>query len=387
MTVNKLTKADYDEFIDLADLVFCQNLRKVDFEQDMPYIFKNDDINISWQYGLRNDAGKLCASVGVIPYTYKIGFASFKAAVITNVTTHTKHMGKGYMQKILDRVMHDLNENGTELVLLHGHRERYRFTGFDMAGTTFSALFKSYNIPSRLKRGEMLKFTFEEISASDTDKIRFCLDLYEKEPQGFERTSADFIPRQKTWQGKTYLVINSDGERVGYLNYYDRFGGPGIREILLENPENAADVIYAFMLEKNIPSTPVSFSPFNKALVKSIYEAAEEITLAQTNRLNLLKPEGFIEACLNLKQESGIYMPEGKLIIDCKFGKLLIENNGEKFMVAKTDETADIKIPDSELYTFLFGPLSADVPLFSDALKEKSPWFPLPFYVHATDLY
>lgn len=387
MTINKLTSADYEEFLDLADLVFCQNLKKINFEQDMPYIFKQDDAHMSLQYGLRNDAGKLVAAVGVIPYTYKIADSTFKAAVITNVSTHTRYMGKGYMQKVLDRVFADLKENGTDFVLLHGRRERYRFTGFDMAGTTYSALFKSYNIPARLKRGDVFNFTFEQVQENDSDKIRFCLELYQKEPQRFERTESDFLARQKTWQGKTYLVINEQGDRVGFINYYDRFGGPGIREIFLTCPKDAARVLYSFMQFADIQATPVSFSPFNKELFKSIYEAAEEVTLAQTNRINLLKPERFIEACLNLKQDCGTYMPCGKLVIQCKFGKLLIEKTENKFSVTQTESTPDLIIPDGEIYTFLFGPLSSDLPLYADVLKEKQTWFPIPFFVHNTDLY
>ena len=65
MTVNKLTCADYEEFIDLINLVFCQNLKKVNFEQDMPYIFQNDEEHMSRQYGLRNDNGKLVAADSV----------------------------------------------------------------------------------------------------------------------------------------------------------------------------------------------------------------------------------------------------------------------------------------------------------------------------------
>ena len=386
MQVERLKKEHYEEFMDLIDFVFCRNLIKVNFEEDMPYIFKEDDEHMSWQYGCRNEKGKLVAGMGVIPYTYKIGDQTFKVRTITNVATHNRYMGQGYMQRLFDKVFEDMEAEDVDFVILHGHRERYRFTGFEMAGTSTEALFRSFNIQSFLKSGAKLNFTFKKLQDEDIEDIRFCKTLFDAEPQHYVRAEKDFMDCARTWQGEVYLVLNEKGERVGFFNCCRRFKNPFLREFLLTCPEKATEVIYSFMQQQNIDSLPVRFSPFDKNLVKNIYAGAEEVTTNQLNRINLLKPERLLEACLELKRQNSGYCPNGKIVIGCKFGNLLIENNNG-FSVVKTEEIPDVIIPDKEIYTLLFGPRSADVDIYADVLKEKSAWFPVPIYIHTTELY
>ena len=148
---------------------------------------------------------------------------------------------------------------------------------------------------------------------------------------------------QSLWHGKTYAVLDCNGKYCGYLNYSEHFA-PVIREIELNSPKDAARVIYSFLNFKGLQSISVNFSVFNAELNRAIYSAAENIGIGQTTRLNLLKPERFIKECLEIKRKSGVYMPNGKIVVENDiFGRLLIENN-DGFSVCKTDMPSDIKI-------------------------------------------
>ena len=385
MAVERLHAENYDEFIDFADQVFSQDLIRVHFQEDMPLLFGPDEKHMQMQYAYRDETGRIRSVIGVIPYIYRVGEEQFSVRTITNVATHYRHTGRGYMQTVFRRVLEDMQEEGVDLALLHGNRERYRNYGFEMAGTTHVASFQSYNIPNRKKRGEQYPYTFREITEDDHAWIRECLSLYRKNPQGYERSEEKFLDFQHMWEGKAYAVCNPEGKFCGYLNYYQRFG-KAIREIFLREPHTAAQVIYSFLQAMDLQETSVYFTPFDEALDREIFRAAEYVLNEPTTRLKLLRPERFLEACLNLKKDLGATMPEGRIILNSSLGNLQIENSG-RFTVKKTGEKENIRIANGDIYSVLFGP----EPVFSSPYYRKMgelfAWFPLPLHIPYTDLY
>lgn len=385
MAVERLLAKDYEDFLDFIDQVFSQDLIRVHFQEDLPLLFKPDDEHMQMQYAYRDEKGRFRAAIGCIPYTYKIGDEEFKTWTITNVATHYRYTGRGYMRTIFKKVFEDMKAEGVDFAILHGNRERYRHTGFEPAGQTDNAGFESYNIPNRRKRGEVYDFTFEEVKEGDTERIRQCLELFNREGQHYVRAEENYLDFQHMWEGKCYVVLDNQGQFCGSLNLCTRFGTV-IRELFLTCPKDAARVIYSFMLAQGLEHVMVHVSPFDKELNRAIYEAAEYVSAGQTTRMNLLRPERFLQAALELKRSSGAYMPEGKIVIQSSFGRLLIQNDG-KFTVRFTDEPADFEVPGGEIYSLLFGPAPTVYNPYSKELGEKAVWFPAPFYIHNTDLY
>ena len=165
-------------------------------------------------------------------------------------------------QSLLKAALDDMENDGTDFVVLHGNRERYRFWGFAMAGISHDASFKAYNIPNLIKKGEKFDFSFCEIGYDDKEYIKKSLDLFNLELQHYARTEDDFLDAQSLWHGKTYAVLDCNGKYCGYLNYSEHFA-PVIREIELNSPKDAARVIYSFLNFKGLQSISVNFSVFN----------------------------------------------------------------------------------------------------------------------------
>lgn len=385
MAVERLHSQDYEDLLDFIDQVFSQDLIRVHFQEDLPMLFGPDEAHMQMQYAYRDDSGKIRAVIGVIPYTYQIGEETFSARAITNVATHYRHTGKGYMQAIFRQVFADMEAEGVDFAVLHGNRERYRHMGFEMAGTCDVAEFQSYNIPNRKKRGETYPFTFRKLEADQPQNIRRCLELFNREGQHYVRKEENFLLFHGLWEGVAYEVFDAQGAFCGYLNYCCRFG-QAIRELLLTCPQNAASVIYSFMQAKALDAVQVCLSPFDPELNRAVYEAAEYVSNGQTTRLNLLRPERFLRACLELKRVSGAYMPEGSIVIESRFGKLRITNR-DGFTVEKTDDPADLQVPDDQIYGLFFGTQPRVFSPWSRQLGVLSAWFPMPFYIHNTDLY
>ena len=130
----------------------------------------------------------------------------------------------------------------------------------------------------------------------------------------------------------------------------------------------------------------IIISPFDEEQVRRVYADSEGIVTTQMCRMNLLRPEGLLEACLNAKLHGGAYMPEGELVIESIFGRLLIRNDGG-FTVEKTAREPDVTVPGYEIYSVLFGPSSQVIQPFSAQLGKFGAWFPAPIYIHNTDRY
>ena len=107
MAVERLFAKDYEDFLDFIDQVFSQDLIRVHFQEDLPLLFKPDDEHMQMQYAYRDERGRFRAAIGCIPYTYKIGDEEFKTWTITNVATHYRYTGRGYMQTIFKKVFED----------------------------------------------------------------------------------------------------------------------------------------------------------------------------------------------------------------------------------------------------------------------------------------
>lgn len=385
MVVERLHAEDYEDLLDFIDQVFSQDLIRVHFQEDMPLLFKPDEAHMQMQYACRDENGRIRAVVGVIPYRYRVGDEEFSARTVTNVATHYRYTGRGYMQSILKRVLADMRAENVDFAVLHGNRERYRHAGFEAAGVSDAALFQSYNIPNRKKRGERHDFRFREIEDGDRELIGRCLALFNAEGQRYVRTEADFLEFQRMWQGRAFAVLDTGGEFCGYLNYYTRFEC-AVRELLLNCPAQAAGVIYSFMQAQDLQEVKVYLSPFDPELNRAVYEAAESVAGGQTTRMNLLRPERFLRACLELKRKSGAYMPRGEIVIESRLGRLLLRSDGA-FSVERTSRPADLYVPDGEIYGLLFGPSPRVFAPYAEALGALGAWFPAPFYIHYTDLY
>lgn len=385
MIVERLKAENYDELMDFINMVFSQDLIRIHFQEDIPIAFGRSDERMQYQYVVRDESERIRAAIGVIPYTLIVGNETFQIRGITNVATHYQHCGKGYMQALFKRALEDMRREGVSLSLLIGHRERYRFLGYESAGLDIIAQYESYNISNRLKLGEQHDFCFKPVTSRDTEEMSRLLELHNKYPMHYLRPMQTAMEAMASWTSTPYAVYNAQNMYCGYLICSQHWGTASVSEVFLCHSCDFSRVIYSFMTWKNLKQLTVALSPFDNVILNEAYETAEHITTQEMCLLNLLKPEQFLTACLNLKQ-GYCELPKGELVLDCIFGKLLFKNDG-MFTVNKTERPADAEIPGHQIYPLLFGPVSPAIPQFSQIPTRYTPWFPVPFYIPKTERY
>ena len=386
MKLERLRGEHYEEFIDFADLVFSRDGGPVYFREDLPVCFAPDDEHMSRVYALRDEGGRLASAVALIPYTMRLGEETFQVKTVTTVATHYRQEGKGCMRRVMSWAMEETEKDGTDFLVLHGNRERYRNYGFEPIGVGETAKFEAYNIPNRAKREQVCGYHFEEIR--DPARVKECVALYDRyEPAGFVRREEDFLTFQKMWKAAPLAVLDEAGAFCGYLNYFDRFAGSyAIRELVLTPGTDPVRVIDSLLKEKGLKSVTVHFSPFREDMVRRIYEGAEYVHASQVTRARMLKPERVLRAALELRRRSGVWMPEGEVTVDSPLGRLCIANHGG-FSVTKTEREPELTLSRWEAQALFFGPSVRAVPIYGEKLGMLGAWFPAAFYISNTDLY
>ena len=102
LKIINLTQSDYDETLKLLNDVFTiQNKRDMNFEKEMPKIFKNGSKNAENHYGIKEN-GKLVSVLGIYPFDVEIMNERFKFSTVGNIATHPDFCGRGYMNSLLN---------------------------------------------------------------------------------------------------------------------------------------------------------------------------------------------------------------------------------------------------------------------------------------------
>ena len=382
--VERLHEENYDELADFINMVFSQDLITVHFREDVPIAVGPSERKMNCQYVVRED-GKIRAAVGSIPYTLMVGKEAFSVRVITNVATHYRHTGRGFMQTLLRAALSDMEKEGADLSILSGNRERYRYFGYETAGEEYFATFSAANIPHRKKRDGKHEYQFREVKREDDAAWERVTALYETVPMRYVRRREDLPDHVATWDSGVREIFRADGSYAGYLILRRRWQKE-VEGILLRDPSELPEIMDSLLLAEALPHIDLGLNPFDRAVMRQAFESAETIHASQVCRMNLLRPERFLAACLNLKQELGGALPRGSLVLEGCVGRFEIVNDGA-FTVRRTEEDADVFLPDHLFYPLFFGPCPQSAAQFPEIPGAFRSWFPVPFYIPRVDRY
>ena len=211
------------------------------------------------------------------------------------------------------------------------------------------------------------------------------MKLYDTFPMRYERPRKDLPEHVASWSSGAREIYRADGSYAGYMVLSKRWDF-AVREIRLYEPKELTRVLNTLLLQEKKETVTLNVSPFDYELLNEIYETAEDIRSVQMCRINLLKPERFIAACLNTKQDLGGELPQGSLVIDGVLGRFEIVNDG-RFSVSETKKPAQISLPDHLFYPFVFGPVPQSMSQFPELPVKFRSWFPAPFYIPSIDRY
>lgn len=377
MELRRLKVADYDQLIALLNGVFTRhNGCEQDFEKMLPKMCVRDDAHMGKHFGVFEE-DRLVACIGVYPLETVVAGEKLLFSTMGNIATHWEHTGKGYMSKLIDVAMQELQDIGADASRLGGNRQRYNRYGFESCGQSLSFTFNKNTLAGRFPTpGEI---TFVKIAREDITALEFCCDLYNQGQIAVPRKKDNAYLTMTAWEYQPYLCLQS-GKRVGYL-CADQ-GGGNLAEVLGVDTQRFTDILCQWQKQHN---TPVTFSlqPHQRSLIQQFSSISDTMQLRAPSHFKICNWERVISAFLKLKAS---YQPlmEGELILQIQdYGIIRIFVNRQGAGCEATRQEPQLNLTPLEASRFLFGPLAPGYTANAGELAES--WFPLPLSWNGQD--
>ena len=123
----------FDDYLDFINYVFGFNGDSSDFKKLLPKLYKYEYEPAVNSFVALED-GKFRAAVGAFDHDMSVCGTRIKTRGIGNVAVHPYFRGCGYMKKLMNMALDDMIEEGIDLSVLGGRRQRYHYFSYDKLG-------------------------------------------------------------------------------------------------------------------------------------------------------------------------------------------------------------------------------------------------------------
>ena len=325
--------------------------------------------------------GNIKASVGLYPFEMNIGGKKIKVGGIGNVGVAKDSRNKGYMIESMNAALDIMKNDGTDIAILEGHKQRYEYFGFEPVGVSAQFEITARNIAYKKGKDYKTPLTAREVTAEDTELIKEIRKLNEECGMFAGRPADDYDDILRSWNSVPYAVFKGDEFR-GYIVIRD---GRGINEFKPASPDDAEDFILLALEMTGRDEIDFSIPPFDSALCEKMIDICGCYSVDYSRKTNVLNYKTFLEVCLGFKAKR-IPLADGSLTILFhglrKDEKLKITVAGGAVSVEETDGAADYEFAHLEGMRFIAGPFCPardSLPAFAQA------WFPVDYYSFAQD--
>ena len=372
----RLTKEDYDECFGLMNTVFGrQNGRVVDFTKELPKMCRRDEESLGKHFGVRVD-GKLVAALGVYPLPGMIFDTPVLFSTVGNVVTLPEYEGRGFMTKMLQTAMGELDRLGVDASRLGGYRQRYNRFGYEAAGTVYTFEIDPNNSKCCHKPGE--KLTFAPIEAEDEAALRYADGLYRQGGIFLDRSITpkmrDAYDSMTAWRSRPYIVKGADARPVGYFSL--AADNRTMNEVFAESEEQLENLIFSY--QEQIGQTLVfPLSPCRREAVKYFSSIAGAMRINFPCLFKILDFSKIAGALMRLKNASFPGLPDGEFVMNIEnYGSLRLFAHAGEIGAEKTVKQGRLTLSYFEAIRLLFGPMGPET--FADFDPFLNAWLPLP---------
>lgn len=360
------------QIVDFLNMVFSVDHEPHNFPKLLPKVYAHDDF---WriQYVAARE-GRILAGVTLLPLTLTIRPGiTLKAGFVGGVSVHPYFRGEGHMKALLSKVIRDAREDGLDLLVLGGQRQRYGHFGFGKADPVINYEINPSNVRHALADTDDSGITFETVEPGMTEMLEKIRHSYLAGQDTCDRGERlyDYL---LSWKATPEAILNK-GQYIGYCCRNDA----EVFELRLDEPEMFRNVVKAFVkqyggMQGNIALTDPEFRT-------EVADFAEDISVTDSGMVRVLNWQGMLEKLLSVRAMDH----------PVRDGQFCLGVNGEgQFRITAKDgkpsvtEEADGNGP-------VLTPEKAVDLLFSvaGAINCTDPWLkeilPLPFHMGTTD--
>lgn len=286
-----------EEIIDFANFVFSMAHEPHNFAELLPKAYGAEADSTKWHYLIR-DKGSLQAMVMSMPQKVDLEHVypqvSFLRNGIGTVSVHHRARSKGYMRKLMHQAISDMVEAKVAYSFLGGQRQRYRYYGYEQAGTVVKFNLSLRNLVMTWPELKGLVVP-ADIKLLELPKSGPMLDeayrLYLRQSALNARPKADFHLIGQTFAKKNMLIVRGEDEVLAFLSMSSEL--KAVDDIFYAEELVAPDTLLYYLLTL-VDSDNINFEL--KAadggaalhLEKKLYEAAEYTSIGSGCMLLIL---------------------------------------------------------------------------------------------------
>ena len=375
MEIKKLSVCHFDQLLNLLNNVFGRKYgRKMDFEREQPKVWVRDEEHMQRHLGVF-DGEKLCAVIGIYPLHINIGTEKCVFYTTGNIATAPECEGKGYMTFLLNETMNELERINADAARLGGDRARYGRYGYEGSGIVYHFQL-SENNRKKLFSDCNSDLTFEKINRTDTELLKFCLELNHQRRVYVDRSTEDGLRDvflAMCSKSCTPYIALSDGKPVGYVSVTDDI--KNIYEFAAIDLNSMQDMLCSWQKHCG-QAIFFSLPPFMPKEISLFIDKCEEYSIRFPSRFKIINWQKVVNAFMKLKAEYDT-LPDGELVLGIEgYGNIRLFVENANAGCEKTDREAEVILSAAKATQLLFGPVNpaivGDTPVFARAL------FPLP---------
>lgn len=377
----KASSADHGELVDFINYVFSHAHSPTDFPTMLPKFYKPENIVAEHHYVARED-GKIKALVAAYPMTYHVSGETLKVFGIGAVSVHPYSRSKGYMKRLMDDALSDMQAQGMDLGCLNGLKQRYEYFGFTPCGTEITLTCTATNVRHTFGSNFSSDIEFKEITVGNTEDLAVIADMHTRKKAYIERPAQCLFDIMKSWENRIYTIWLQN-VLTGYMSVQQNHRE--IYECYSGGTTPLTEIIAAYIKRFNLDNVRIKFSSHETDKIQELNSFAENIEISAAYNFNVMNFPAVTQAFLRLKNNI-TRLPDGKLALGIQdYGNILISVSDGQANVSFTDEEPEYSFGRLEAMRIFFSPSSA----FSLGVMENNIFakslFPIPLYLETND--
>ena len=379
--IGRAPKEDYEQLMDMLDDVFFfeDEEPKRDFRSLLPKLYKEkyDPCynNFVIKYG---DAIK--GAVGLFPFDFMVCGSRIRVAGIGNVACTRDSRGNGHMTKCLDAALESAIQDGADISMLGGDRQRYGYFGYEPMGVNIR-----FRMTDRSLKLSGIDMDYEcdavEVEEGDSARIEKIQNLLRSLPFYPLRDDGKIIDILCSWSNKAYAV-EENGEFKGYFTLSPE---GNIGEFIPVKAEEWYKLVLCAMRLSGKNEFHISTPEFNPELAREFNKACAGVHISHVESMCVFNYKNVIEAFMKLKAQY-CNLADGKvtLLIHGKRcdEKLEISVKDNEVCVCESENEPDLELEHREAQRLIAS-------VYSERRGELKPeiaaWFPIPIYCYGAD--
>lgn len=379
MIIQKGLSEDLEEIIDFGNYVFSHNGRRVDFPSLLPKLYTKGYEMEQYHYIVKENE-RIKGMVGAFPDELKIGEQCLKVSGIGTVSAHPYSRGKGYMKALMTKATEDMQQEGIDISVLSGKKQRYEHFGYAVVGTAIEFELPLGNMHEIL--GDNEAYEVRAVTAKDQAVIEACYQLHKIQPIRYERKADRFYDICMSWYGRLWSIYKAD-IFVGYM--ITSKDQKSVSEILLIEEQELKNVLTCYMKQYQLDAVNLSVGAYEVGRIEALRRVCEDYSIGTATSVRVFNFEKVLQVLLTLKA-SYTALLEGQVALAIKgHGTYAITVEKEKVTVTTVQKEADLTLEYFDAMDLLFSPLSTSLYHEQKVSPLLRSYFPLPIYIQSAD--